>query len=677
MFIKKVVARFLSGLATFFGGKETEVLLDDNADYVGYTTKGTDKKAIIHISMTNPLYDIKSLDDNEGIVVLTGVDAHEILHQVYTDFDGFDAHTITVKYKKYFHSLANITEDAAIEWFAPYVYGGKMLKALYKFISLVYNSAMSLEDANDPRLPEPVVAAQQILIALNHLGNRGAIKGDFASDLGREYFGLIFPIFREAVIEPQAAKRCARVAEMYSTLLPLLEMAGSAVEKMSSMTGSLSEGQSSGSGSDFTIPSNSQQEREQARLDAEANKVKASQNNGTQKGENVSRETSQDTNAKSDSTQNASCGNGAKEKAKGDNTNNAEDNNENKTDAQGKNSVDSQGEDKAEDGDAEHDVSNNQLSDSELQDVLNGLQRAEQQIQREDEQRKREEEKSKREIAPDTPEIDHIDCRDQNHLSCQRLYNTIAEQYSTQSRVLTRALQKAFAGDMGEVANTTFGTKINLKQVASPTLHSNIMQSRIAPKDIADMNIVLLVDMSGSMVTTINNVSNIDRAKEMAIMLYEALLPLNIPMYCMGFTSSEDGDKIAHRVYCSWNSKTKYALASIDADGCNYDAAAIDEATRISIKKHAKHQLLIVISDGTPNSLYSANWRVDGVKETKAAIAEARRKGVDVIGIALNCSHPEAYNTMYGKDYIQISTANDATKPLISVIRKVVSRWQQ
>ena len=91
-------------------------------------------------------------------------------------------------------------------------------------------------------------------------------------------------------------------------------------------------------------------------------------------------------------------------------------------------------------------------------------------------------------------------------------------------------------------------------------------------------------------------------------------------------------------------------------------------------KHHAKHKLLIVISDGAPCNPRNGMHSMTGVEATAAAITQAR-KTTDVLGVALNCFDSSVYAAMYGKDYITVSTANDMFLPISETLQKIVKSW--
>jgi nitric oxide reductase activation protein len=128
--------------------------------------------------------------------------------------------------------------------------------------------------------------------------------------------------------------------------------------------------------------------------------------------------------------------------------------------------------------------------------------------------------------------------------------------------------------------------------------------------------------------------------------------------------------------YVTWNSTSsdKFALANFAPDDCNYDFLSIAEASRVLKKHPAKHKILVVLSDGAPCNRSSDKGRMDAVMATALAVSQAE-KIADVLGVAMNCYDPNAYATMYGKDYISVLTANDMFLPISVALRQIVKKW--
>lgn len=88
---------------------------------LGYTSEGS----VIHVARDHGYYHLFSKD--EASVFRFGVNVHEALHQVFTDFDAFraTAEIVPGEFEQgMFARIFNLIEDPAIENFADQVVGG-------------------------------------------------------------------------------------------------------------------------------------------------------------------------------------------------------------------------------------------------------------------------------------------------------------------------------------------------------------------------------------------------------------------------------------------------------------------------------------------------------------------------------------------------------------------------
>lgn len=93
------------------------------------------------------------------------------------------------------------------------------------------------------------------------------------------------------------------------------------------------------------------------------------------------------------------------------------------------------------------------------------------------------------------------------------------------------------------------------------------------------------------------------------------------------------------------------------------------------LKKHpAKHKLLLVLSDGAPCNVLGGYDSMQPVIATECAVAQAR-KTASVLGVAMNCYDEKVYSSMYGKDYITVSTADDMFVPIADALKRIVKSW--
>lgn len=178
---------------------------------LGYTT--SDRK--IYITRHHPM--MNKLSFVETIMFLKGLFAHEVLHQILTDFNAFESLLNTLdKYERdIFATIFNIMEDPAIEWQSRYQYGENLCKALYFLISTTYKESSPINAKQSP--------LEQYLTAFIHYGDGGYVKGEFTSEEAEEIFYDTVSVFDKAMSERNGNKRVILAYEVFQKTKPLWE----------------------------------------------------------------------------------------------------------------------------------------------------------------------------------------------------------------------------------------------------------------------------------------------------------------------------------------------------------------------------------------------------------------------------------------------------------------------
>lgn len=658
----RATERHFSFLASCVTGYDVKVSLIDDRSVVGFTQMPTHNRAYITLSYTTDLY--KGLSENQKLVYMLGVLAHEALHLCYTAFDAMKRKSIVLSRqadKDAFHEIANVVEDPAIEYAASKKIGGQMLKALAAIIKHTWDTAPNIHDGIDPQYAEASVYTQ-VIRAMIQAGDRGSLKGHFLCDTARDVFAQVLPLFNAAIVEPDGQERAEYYVDIYRILEPYSRKEAEEMSqkpdhgKPFSMPNGMGNGEPMPGDEDESDDNHGQGNSSQPSTESAADKKqvmrKAMENAATDEG---GEDTAEGKSAAQPTNPQKSTGKSETQSAKEERHFD-----ERPFEASSKNVDDlaTMDEDMV-------------FTDEDIQALISDIEQAEMQIQISEATERMLMEQAKDDLLEDTPDVINHKANNPN----EERYNDIVQRYAPQIATLTSELRKIFMNDRSRVKTSNHGSRINAKRLVDGKLHSNIMLQRTFPKELDDMAIYLLIDKSGSMSRSNGRGKRNDQcAAETAICLYEALRALRVPVYITGFTTR--GPKALHMHYVTWHSpqSDKYTLANFAADDCNYDYYSIMDATRILKKHHAKHKLLIVISDGAPCNPRNGMHHMDGVSATAAAITQAR-KTTSVLGVALNCFDEKVYASMYGKDYITVSTANDMFLPISETIQKIVKSW--
>ena len=186
-----------------------------------------------------------------------------------------------------------------------------------------------------------------------------------------------------------------------------------------------------------------------------------------------------------------------------------------------------------------------------------------------------------------------------------------------------------------------------------------ICAKRIEKNDEADLNITVLVDLSGSM-----NGYPIENAMKACVVLQEVCNSLKIPITVLGFKSGRQKVQILH--FSNRLLKGRYAhtgIVKMDAGGGTPLYNALLYLPRLLKKQSEEDKLLIVITDGAPDT---------GPEPCKIEVTKLGRYA-KVYGMAIGGGR-DALANIFGSKYIGIDSLDRLPGELCKVIEKNIIR---
>ena len=214
---------------------------DATGGEIGYTGP----RGGIYIAREHDVFSM--LQDDEKRFFRKGVFAHELLHQIFTDFDYHVMIKDSLKsYEKpIFQMIANVLEDPAIEYWAKTKFGGSLLKSLKFSIAHIYEQSPNISESETP--------FSQLINAFVQFGDMGLIKGEFTFPETKETFLELAPLFNSGILEPSGKKRLDIAREIMDKSRCLWEEDAKQEEEMKnllkSLMSSLGKSEMSGMGS--------------------------------------------------------------------------------------------------------------------------------------------------------------------------------------------------------------------------------------------------------------------------------------------------------------------------------------------------------------------------------------------------------------------------------------------
>lgn len=622
---------------------------------VGYTVESGDiylaEEHMIMDGMTKP----------EKKFFRMGVFAHEMLHQIFSDFRILKIMQKKLRPGEYkvYHSFMNILEDSYIEWRAPVAIGGKVLKALRFMISHVWKWSKPLSDSKSP--------FGQLMSALIQLGDLGKVKGDFTFPEAEECYIQIAPIFHKGVKELSVDKRNEYALQMMEIARPLWEMEANLEEMLRELLSKMGKAENPKSSkaplddSDAvpTDPSEIDKIREET--------IRKMEKAAEEKGVSASDKT--DMSGKSDG-----------EKAKGAASSDTETGETSDSGHSSDSKPDSTSQ-PAKDSDSEKSESEDE---SEIPDCTidktdeDWLKDAESRI--EEELEKEEEESKEFEIDPDIEPSIYADkkYRIENttpEYSDLRFYQCTVADNMPAIIGLKSKLLRIFRNDATRKEHRKTG-KVNVKRLYGSRQTSRVFDRKTSPKDLDDLAVFIAVDESYSMVNLLKgSIQRSTLARKLAVCLTEVFSSLKIPIYVMGFTADKNRYHANHHHYVKWKAteREKGKLVNIEPIAENFDSLSLSYASEILKKRKAKHKLLIVLSDGLP--LCHSVSMEQGFRDLKEVVQNTKKQGMSVLGVAIGNDSTEQIQYLYGNHFIHAQNVENAFLDISTEISKIVKTW--
>jgi len=197
-------------------------------------------------------------------------------------------------------------------------------------------------------------------------------------------------------------------------------------------------------------------------------------------------------------------------------------------------------------------------------------------------------------------------------------------------------------------------------------------------KDI-DAVFTLMVDCSASMH------NKMDETKKGIVLFHEVLNELKIPHAIVGFWEEANEVKenyqpnYFHRIHAhtdSFYENTGANIMQLEPQEDNRDGFSIRVLTKELTSRREKNKFLLVFSDGEPAA---SGYDQNGIVDTNVAVAEARKKGIDVIGMFLSDGEvteheDETMKNIYGKERLMIPSVAELPEHFAPILKKLLLR---
>lgn len=197
-----------------------------------------------------------------------------------------------------------------------------------------------------------------------------------------------------------------------------------------------------------------------------------------------------------------------------------------------------------------------------------------------------------------------------------------------------------------------------------------VMSNKIAPEDIPDMAVGILIDTSGSM-----SGRKLTYAIKCAYITYCFCQKLNIPCFVVGHTTDDRYVKLTNIVdESSLDGKDAKRIFEVKSGECNRDGYALRYCLGRLGHIVADQKIMLIISDGCPN--HDGYGFQSGKKDLQDAVKMGVKQGISTIAAAIDDAmkikalYQDGVAAKYAAEYLDLSDLEKLPKAFVKILKK-------
>lgn len=628
---------------------------------VGFSRR-QDESAEVQINFNRDYFGNGKFEEN--IPIYWGINAHEMMHILITDFDyeRKELEMISSRLeRKERHNIANIVEDPAIEHFSPEYLPAFMVDCLRKSIVTIAKQSMRIDEGRS--------AYEQLLIALVQFGDIGILFGEFTYPEAKETFGKIAPVMNQAITERIFKKRFDLAMRIFEILEPLWKKymtdTQNPEQRTDQLLSQMGKNRLSFGGGD--LPEGGIASAQPAEGGAADHNRKTTLNQMDKKSDAESNDGNPDRSGE-DNTCERSPGMNNPDAADVSSESQASGNNS----SGGSNPGDTEPSLRTGTAQPQQAIEGSYVLSGETVKKLSALtEQGKEQMEKEEKERTRKLEAEGVDIHVKSPyiqqEIPYTNIPIKSY--DRAAYENLLSECRGYVNGLFSQLKHIFLEDRTKRNYHTSG-KISLSRAAGNRITARLFTKKTLPGKKADMSVMMLIDQSGSM-----SGSRIENAKKSALILSETLSRFHIPMKTIGFTTR--GTPTFYH-YGEWENleENRTRLMGMKPGGGTFLGFSIRYAGELLRRQKTKHKVFMVITDGCPEApqYRSLDEAFSDVRDALIKI----QKDADIIGIGLFGDSMELknlYEKMFGKSFLSMDDISDLPSLISGRMRDIVRSW--
>jgi hypothetical protein len=258
--------------------------------------------------------------------------------------------------------------------------------------------------------------------------------------------------------------------------------------------------------------------------------------------------------------------------------------------------------------------------------------------------------------------VNRMSVVDQNLISAyQRVAPSLLLLSKRMQKQVMQVLKDSREG--GKLTGLLMGKRLNSRSLVQDD--GRYFYNNRLPDDAPKLAVALLVDESGSM----SSCDRVTNARAAAIVIHDFCLSLGIPVLVYGHSEWNDVEMYAYAEFDSKDGKDKYRLMDISARGGNRDGAALRFVAERLLKRNEQIRLLILISDGQPAA--TGYYGTEAEADLRGIKREYQNKSITMFAAAIGDDKPNI-ERIYKSAFLDVTDLSKLPTNLTNLISRYI-----
>ena len=260
----------------------------------------------------------------------------------------------------------------------------------------------------------------------------------------------------------------------------------------------------------------------------------------------------------------------------------------------------------------------------------------------------------------------------------EETYEQYKDDIDSYKRRLTTAIEKTLEHKRNAPTSNLLMGRLS-KKLLSLVVEDNprVFYKKSNESEELDAAFMLLVDCSASMH------NKMEETKRGIVLFHEVLSKLRIPHSITGFwedatvgteTKQPNYFHHVHDFLDSGYDKSGARIMQLEPEEDNRDGFSIRVMTEALLERPERHKFLLVFTDGEPAAM---NYDQNGIVDTNMAVSEARKKGIEVVGMFLadgevDEQEDEMMENIYGKKRLMVPSVSELPDRFAPLLKRLL-----